>query len=413
MIIKKFVGKTEDEAMKLAQSELGDNLVVMNVKSIKAKGFFSFLKPMQKEITVALEEDTSADSREEEKRMAKQEEDLRQAVAAVSEIAGRHLEEMKSKKEKPDPQTFVNQIAKEMKPEEVKLEKPEEKEEKVSEIKPASSEEKETEENSNVEFFKLLYNIMLDNEVDERYANQLIDDLDKSMKKNMPIDFMLSNVYQKMILKFGQPAVIEPAQKGPKFVFFIGPTGVGKTTTIAKIASSFIVDQRKKVALLTADTYRIAATEQLKTYANILGVPFRIVYTPQEVEACIQDFHDYDYVLVDTAGHSHHNTQQRGNMSQFVHALDYKVEKEVYLVVSATTKYSDLLSIADTYKEMTDYKLIFTKLDETNTLGNLFNLKLHTGAQMSYVTVGQNVPDDIATFDPQETVKMLIGGNQF
>ena len=93
-----------------------------------------------------------------------------------------------------------------------------------------------------------------------------------------------------------------------------------------------------------------------------------------------------------------------------IRCVDDKVEKEVHLVLSATTKYRDLISIADSYKEMADYKLIFTKLDETTTLGNLLNLRLYTGASLSYVTYGQNVPDDIEDFNPQKTVKRLLGG---
>lgn len=98
-------------------------------------------------------------------------------------------------------------------------------------------------------------------------------------------------------------------------------------------------------------------------------------------------------------------------MEGFIHSVDGRAEKEVYLVLSATTKYKDLISVADTYTDITDYRLIFTKLDETSTLGNLLNLKLHTGAALSYVTSGQNVPDDIERFNPQKTVKHLLGGN--
>jgi flagellar biosynthesis protein FlhF len=124
----------------------------------------------------------------------------------------------------------------------------------------------------------------------------------------------------------------------------------------------------------------------------------------------LKEYHEYDYVLIDTAGHSHHNEGQRRNMAEFINSLEGIAEKEVFLVVSATTKYRDLTSVADTYKELGDYKLIFTKLDETSTLGSIFNLKLHTGASLSYVTYGQNVPDDIEEFNPQKTVKQLLGG---
>ena len=193
-------------------------------------------------------------------------------------------------------------------------------------------------------------------------------------------------------------------------IFFIGPTGVGKTTTIAKIASQLCVNHKKKVVLLTTDTYRIAAAEQLRTYASILDVPFRVIYTEDEMMTAIKDYREYDYILVDTAGHSQHNADQKDSMAHFLRSVDDSVDKDTYLVVSATTKYRDLLAIADAYSEFTDYKLIFTKLDETTTLGNLFNLCMHTGASMSYVTCGQNVPDDIEVFSPQATVKQLLGG---
>ena len=215
-----------------------------------------------------------------------------------------------------------------------------------------------------------------------------------------------------MILKFGQTKEIQPAAKGPKVVFFVGPTGVGKTTTIAKIASKFCVEEKKKVALLTADTYRIAAAEQLRTYANILEVPFRIVYSASEMEQYYQEFGNFDYILVDTAGHSHLNEEQKINSNVMLHSLDDTAETEVYLVISATTKYRDLISIADIYKEMAEYALIFTKLDETTCYGNLLNLRLYTGAELSYVTCGQNVPEDIDKFNPQKTVKQILGGKQ-
>ena len=256
---------------------------------------------------------------------------------------------------------------------------------------------------------KLLYNKLLDNEVDEKYANQIIDEMEKSAKPNMPFEYALTNVYQKMVLKFGKSEGIVPAENGTKVIFFVGPTGVGKTTTIAKLASHYIVDEKKKVAMITSDTYRIAAAEQLRIYASILEVPFRVVYSPEEIVQCLRVFAGFDYIFVDTSGHSYQNEEQKQNMEQIVHAVDSEAEKEVYLVLSATTKYKDLLKIVDTYSEITDYKLIFTKLDETNALGNLMNVKLHTDKMISYITCGQNVPDDFREFNPQSAVRQLLG----
>jgi flagellar biosynthesis protein FlhF len=272
--------------------------------------------------------------------------------------------------------------------------------------------EEEKEQSEMYVFLRLLYGKMIDNEINEKYANLIIEEVDKNNKPNMPFDYALANIYQKMILKFGKPETIAPAEKGPKVVFFVGPTGVGKTTTIAKIASKFSVGEEKKVALLTTDTYRIAAADQLKTYANILGIPFRIIYTKEDMLDVLKEYSDYSYVLIDTAGHSHQNEEQREVMVSFIKAIDPPLEREVYLVLSATTKYRDLISIADTYMAMTDFKLIFTKLDETVTLGNLLNLKLYTGAALAYMTYGQNVPDDIEEFNPQKTVKQLLGGGK-
>ncbi|MDE7016661.1 MAG: flagellar biosynthesis protein FlhF [Lachnospiraceae bacterium] len=412
MIIKKFLGKTEAEAVETAKKELGENVVVMNVKNVKRKGFFDFLKPHMVEVTIALEEENA-------NRADAASVDMKAAVSAINDVVVSSInntpvpsneprqsmglltqpEETTDKKENNAIEEKLDSLQSLL---EQQLQKPDE-EKKV--------EEKKAEEASETDMFmKLLYKTMLENEVDETYAGQIIEEIEKINKPNSPFDFALANTYQKMILKFGKPVGITPSEKGVKVVFFVGPTGVGKTTTIAKIASRFQVDDKKKVALLTADTYRIAAAEQLRTYANILDVPFRIVYTTEEIEQALIDFKDYDYILVDTAGHSYHNTAQKENMSKIIHSVDDLVEKEVFLVLSATTKYKDLISIADAYKEMADYKLIFTKLDETTTLGNLLNLKLYTGAALSYVTHGQNVPDDIENFNPQKTVKRLLGG---
>ncbi len=403
MIIKKFTAKTENEAIANAKKELGEGVVVMNVKDIKPKGLFAFLRPHTVEVTVALEEES-------EKYTA--------AVSAINNvIASSQPKETPVIAAPPEPaeeNTRKESSAIEEKLDslqsllEQQLQKPDE--EKEKEEKKEEKQEEPKEETEIDKFMKLLQDTMLDNEVDEKYAKEIIEEIGQINKPNMPFDYALANIYQKMILKFGKPDCITPAENGIKIVFFIGPTGVGKTTTIAKLASIFRVDQKKKVALLTADTYRIAAAEQLRIYANILEVPFRIIYTVEEVGKAMEDFKDYDYILVDTAGHSHQNTTQKESMGNFIHSVDGKVDREVYLVLSATTKYRDLISIADSYKEIADYKLIFTKLDETTTLGNLLNLKLYTGASLSYVTYGQNVPDDIEEFNPQSTVKKLLGG---
>lgn len=391
MIIKKFQGKTELEAIEAAKKEMGNNIVTMNVRSVKRKGILRFFLPDLTEVTVALEE-------EREKYTPIRKEEKKEPLPAVPvrvPLAGIQEEERRG-----DSALLEEKLDNLHSLLEQQLQKPEEEKEEEAEAPPSEFEK----------LMKLLYNTMLDNEVDEKYANQIIDEMEKSAKPNMPFDYALTNVYQKMVLKFGKPEGISPADNGTKIIFFIGPTGVGKTTTIAKLASYFIVDEKKKVALVTADTYRIAAAEQLRIYAGILEVPFRVVYSPEEIRHTLGAFAGYDYIFIDTSGHSYQNEEQKQNISEIVHSVDGKAEKEVYLVLSATTKYRDLLRIVDTYSEIIEYKLIFTKLDETSSLGNLLNLKLHTGASLSYITCGQNVPDDFRAFSPQDAVKQLLGG---
>ena len=211
---------------------------------------------------------------------------------------------------------------------------------------------------------------------------------------------------------FGQPETIKVNGKKPRVVFFVGPTGVGKTTTIAKIASKFKVNYNKNIAFITADTYRIAATDQLRTFANILDTPLSVIYTATELNSAVAEYEQADVIFVDTAGFSHKNETQRNDMRALLAGLSPEYEKSVYLVLSATTKYRDLISIIDSYKDIDDYKLIFTKLDETSSYGNLLNIKLYSDAGISYVTNGQNVPDDIEVFDTQKIVKQLLGGRQ-
>lgn len=407
MIIKKFVGKTEEEATEAAKKELGSGLVVMNVKTTKKKGFSGIFGGKQVEVTVALEEDSDSlkavrreAARTADPDTAKLEEGVRATQNAVSVMS----ESSQNIEKKLD--SLQTMLVSRFQQEEAKSDS--------SENEAAATTDNEGEkapDNGSSEqdkFIRLLYNTMMENEVDEKYANQIMDDLEKNRKPNVPFDYILANVYQKMILKFGKAEGITPAAKGPKTLLFMGPTGIGKTTTIAKIASHFSVDQKKKVVLLTADTYRIAAAEQLRTYANILEAPFRVIYSEEEVKTAITDFRDYDYIFVDTAGHSHQNEELLEKMKQLLAAVNEAGESQTFLVLSATTKYRDLQRIAASYKEITDYQMIFTKLDETSSLGNLMNLRLCVEAPIAYVTFGQNVPDDIELFNPQKTVKSLL-----
>ena len=273
----------------------------------------------------------------------------------------------------------------------------------------AKEEEQPVQSNKN-KVVDLVIRQLTDSEVSHAHAQEIIDELSLKDDKQ-PVDNILANVYQKIVLKLGEIKTLKKGEKKPKIIFFVGNTGVGKTTTMAKLASLCTLDMKLKCAMFSIDTYRIAAIEQLKTYANILSAPMEVVYTPEEMTQNVEKYKNYDLILVDTAGRSHKSEEQKEDLKQIIDSVN-GYEHEIFLVVSATVKYSDLLSIANTYGELFDYNLIFTKLDETNGLGSILNLKLDTGKSLSYVTWGQNVPDDIGVLDPQIIAKKLLGGGK-
>lgn len=416
MIIKKYQAKTENEAMNLARAELGDSCVSLNVRVVKQKGIMKLIKAPYVEVTVALEEESETDYDSLIKPIINPADDrnifkpsgFNVVVDENTKPSVIEPEKEENKNNAADKEDYVKEdsIVSAVKENTFK-----ENLNTVS-VNASKKEKKSREIKSDSEMdavYELISQTLIDNEVDEDYVEEIVEEAKSRLKSNTPMDTVLSHIYQRLILRFGEPKIIEPAQKNPKVIFFVGTTGVGKTTTIAKIASKLFV-AGNKVALFTSDTYRIAAAEQLRSYANIMSVPFRIIYTIDDFEEGLETFKDYDYILIDTVGHSHKNQELKADMKKFIDYSKEKTETEVYLVLAASTKMKDLIHIADSYKEISDYRLIFTKLDETYSFGTIFNLRLHTNAPLSYVTYGQNVPEDIDTFKPQQIVKKLLGG---
>lgn len=190
-------------------------------------------------------------------------------------------------------------------------------------------------------------------------------------------------------------------------VALVGTTGVGKTTNLAKLAAEYAVRQRARVALLTTDTYRVAAPEQLRVYANIIGLPLTVVNDAKEAATAVQANRDKDLLLIDTAGGSQFNAKQIHELRETFATL---APNEVMLVVSANTQLDDLRQAVEKFGCLCPTSLFFTKLDETKRYGPVFTLAVETGLPLSYLSMGQNVPDDLMLAQPGMVANLILEG---
>lgn len=192
-------------------------------------------------------------------------------------------------------------------------------------------------------------------------------------------------------------------------VAFVGPTGVGKTTTLSKLAANFKLKDNATVGFITVDTYRLGATEQLKTLASILEVPVRIVMTPGEIRAAMAELRDRDIVFIDTAGRSPRDRMRINELRAF---LDAAEPDETHLVVSATTHPRHLDSLLERFGGDQIQKLVLTKLDEAASYGPTFDVILGANKPLSYITTGQDIPDDIEVADPNRISRLILGTDE-
>lgn len=421
MIIKKYLAKTEVEAIQSAKDDLGNNAVVLNIKKIHPKGLAKiFVKP-KVEVTAALDENKSYSETEPRVNTTKRVEQAGQKFDVVTpeETTIPPMPDMTMSREEQSIQDKLaklealleQQLMQTQKAEANEQQLPKPEREEISSEKKSKPYAGEGEDEKTVAYKELIRGQLVQHEVEESIADSIMEEVNKSLPMNAAVDQILASVYQRIILMLGQPYLLDttPSEK-TKFIFFLGSTGVGKTTTIAKIASKLKLEDKANVALVTADTYRIAAVEQLKTYANILSVPLKVVYSPGELKDMLEDLGQYDYCLIDTAGRSHKNEEQLEDIRELIEQIPV-AERQVYLVLNAGTKCSDLEEIAKVYGNMTDFSIIFTKLDETSCGGVMLNMRVKTKCPLSYVTWGQNVPDDIGVVNPQKIAKELLGGD--
>ena len=369
MKIKRYIANDAQEAMVKVKAELGTEAVILHSRKIKRPGFFGFLKRPLVEVVAAIEEDEVKDRRknashnESKSKMVVEQDKFKELQNQLDNMQGLIL-------------SFMN------------------KDEKIK-------------ENKEDGIYNKYFNILTENDVDDHIAYKILNIAKKQINFTHEKEDVIRKTL-KVILKeyLGLPNPIQQREGERKTFIFVGPTGVGKTTTLAKLAAKMSIVDTKKIGLITSDTYRIAAVEQLRTYSEILGVELKVIYEPNELNEALQLFRNKDVILIDTAGRNHKIEDQLEETKAIIKLID---NPEVFLVISATTTYKDVKSIINSYGFLDQFKLIFTKLDESTTLGNILNTKIITGKEIAYFTTGQIVPDDIEVASPDRIVNSIVG----
>jgi flagellar biosynthesis protein FlhF len=239
---------------------------------------------------------------------------------------------------------------------------------------------------------------LVDADVDRSIADGLMSEFEASGLRS-PFEQWLQTVINTM-------GADPTAAIGGKKILFAGPTGVGKTTTIAKIAATQSLWGNNKVVLMTADTYRIAAVEQLRTYAKILGIPIEIIADQKDMGGALKKYRDADLILMDTAGRSHYDD---GRIDELRSLYESFSPDAVHLVIAANIRYRDMLSVIERMGVVPISALLFTKLDETSAYGTMLNVMRDFGLPASFFTTGQNVPNDIEVARAERFVELLYG----
>lgn len=253
------------------------------------------------------------------------------------------------------------------------------------------------------------YRKLVENAVAEELARQLIDELRGALTEDQLRDprivrTRLAGIVESMVPTAGP---IRPLRRDePTVIALIGPTGVGKTTTIAKLAANLCLRERRRVGLITIDTYRIAAVEQLKTYAQIIDVPLEVVMEPKELGDAVAGMADRDMILIDTAGRSQRDGYKIEELCEFFDAVR---PDEMHLVLSSTSSEAVLRETIQRFRKLGVNRVIFTKLDEAIGFGVILDCLQKAEARLSYVTTGQDVPDDIQVGEGKALAKLILG----
>jgi flagellar biosynthesis protein FlhF len=249
---------------------------------------------------------------------------------------------------------------------------------------------------------------LIEADVDETIARELIDFVRSELSANELVDGLLikTRLAQWLENEIKVTGPVRTDESGHRLVAVVGPTGVGKTTTIAKLAANYRLRERKRVGLITVDTYRVAAVEQLRTYADIIDLPMEVVATPREMREAVARMSHLDLVLMDTAGRS---PRDEVRIQELKSMLAEARPDEVHLVLSTTASANAMAATADRFAEVGTTAITLTKLDEATSLGHLISLIRKCPLPIAYLTDGQNVPDDIQVAVADRLASAMLG----
>jgi len=389
--IKKYVAKDFKTAIQRAKEEMGRDAIILHTRQIKKGGILGLLYPPRVEITVVVDDNLQVNTDRARTNMplppaaaktesaAVTENPYGSLAASSGENTGREdevlleLQKMKNLMTDIKSRMYEVEVIKGM-PEQVQ------------------------------HFYETLVHNNVDRDIALNVVNHVASRLPKdgfsdgSWARDVCLHTLQESIHQI------KPIKLSPERKG-MIVFLVGPTGVGKTTTIAKLAANLTFAEGKNVALITLDTYRVSAAEQLRTFAEIIGIPISVVFTPEDLLLAVEQYRQKDIIFVDTAGRSPYNAEQMQELQEFTNAAR---PDETILVLSVTTDSNDLINIYKRFQNIGVDKIIFTKLDETCNYGPILNALHEIKKPLAYFTTGQNVPDDIEIPDSLRLAQMLL-----
>ena len=383
MKIKKYIAKDYQTALKQAKEEMGRDAIILQSRQVKRRGLLSFFYAPQVEITVAADNALQVHTDRMRKSPASTPAPAKtdslitaQTNTAVASRDDELLSELQNMKGL------------------------------IEDIKSSMYELEQI--GGLPEQLQALYEILVNNHVDREIALNIVSNLSSRLSESGLEGYNQARELCLLALQEYfcevQPIEVAPDKKGT-LVFMVGPTGVGKTTTIAKLAANMAFTEGKDVAMVTLDTYRISAAEQLRTFAEIIGIPISVVFDNTDLGTAIEEYKEKDLIFVDTAGRSPNNQEQIEELRGYI---DTAHPDETILVLSVTTESSDLLHIYQQFEKVGIDKVIFTKLDETYHYGTILNTIHEIKKPIAYFTTGQNVPDDIEVPDSNKMARLLL-----